>query len=121
MLKEFDIVELVKDRNELNLCKGQKGTIVDLYLDSNTFEVEFLDEKGKSLTVATLSGSDIAATTEDPAIAQYEHVNLFTTGTLIKVYYWNLLTTKSNLANFIIRANTNGKEKTIQYKEMVFV
>ncbi len=57
-MKLLDVVVLTKDLPELNLCKGQVGTIVEVY-KSDDFEVEFVDLQGNTYALETLNGSQL--------------------------------------------------------------
>ena len=57
-MKLLDVVVLIKSLPELNLHQGQVGTIVEIY-DGNDFEVEFVDLKGKTYAIETLSASSL--------------------------------------------------------------
>lgn len=54
----LDVVVLTKDLPDLNLRKGQVGTIVEAY-ESDDFEVEFVDLQGKTYALETLSASEL--------------------------------------------------------------
>ena len=43
-MKQFDTVALIMDLPELNLYRGQVGTIVEEY-EENAFEVEFIESQ----------------------------------------------------------------------------
>jgi Domain of unknown function (DUF4926) len=57
-MKLLDIVALTQDLPALKLCKGQVGTIVELY-EPNVFEVEFVDLQGKTYAVKTLNANQL--------------------------------------------------------------
>lgn len=57
-MKLLDVVVLTKSLPELNLHQGQVGTIAEIY-DRNDFEVEFVDLKGKTYALETLSASSL--------------------------------------------------------------
>ena len=54
----FDSVALVKDIPELQLYKGQVGTIVEVY-EPNAFEIEFCDLNGQTYALETLKASQL--------------------------------------------------------------
>ncbi|MBS3913710.1 MAG: DUF4926 domain-containing protein [Bacteroidetes bacterium] len=56
--KELDVVALLKNIPEEKLIIGQVGTIVLVHND-NTFEVEFCDMKGKTISLLTLEKKDL--------------------------------------------------------------
>jgi Domain of unknown function (DUF4926) len=51
--KLLDVVALTQDCPELNLHRGQVGTIVEVY-EPDVFEVEFSDTKGHTYALETL-------------------------------------------------------------------
>lgn len=57
-MKLLDTVALIKDIPELQLYKGQVGTIVEVY-EPNAFEIEFCDLKGKTYALETLKASQL--------------------------------------------------------------
>ena len=57
-LKLLDVVALLKDIPGEKLTKGQVGTIVE-GLDGGTYEVEFADKKGKTITSLALKTEDM--------------------------------------------------------------
>jgi hypothetical protein len=50
----YDVVALVTDMPEYSLVKGQVGTVV-MELAPEQVEVEFVDEKGKTYGLASIS------------------------------------------------------------------
>ncbi len=50
----LDVVALTQDLPDLNLYKGQVGTVIEVY-EQGVFEVEFVDLKGKTYAVETLN------------------------------------------------------------------
>lgn len=52
-----DIVEIIRDIPEKNLCAGEQGTIVHRHEDS-AYEVEFTDEDGETLDFFALHAED---------------------------------------------------------------
>ena len=54
IVKLKDTIEVENTENLPRLKKGLKGAIVDIYKNGEVFEVEFFDEKGNTLTVATV-------------------------------------------------------------------
>ena len=59
MWKEHDVVTVTVDVPAEGLSAGDVGAIVHCYPDQNTYEVDFLDDQGRSKGVATLSGSQL--------------------------------------------------------------
>ena len=52
-MKLLDVVALLEDLPELELYRGQVGTIVEEY-EPGVFEVEFSDTEGRSYALETL-------------------------------------------------------------------
>lgn len=52
-MKLLDVVALTQNLPDLNLHKGQVGTIVEVY-EPGVFEVEFVDLQGKTYALETL-------------------------------------------------------------------
>jgi hypothetical protein len=52
-LKLLDVVALLKDLPRYRLRRGQVGTIVEAY-KSGRYEVEFVDNDGQTIALATL-------------------------------------------------------------------
>lgn len=61
MINELDLVVLLKDMPEINLRKGDVGTVVMLHNNGAGFEVEFATFGGISIAVATLPASAVRA------------------------------------------------------------
>ena len=59
MLKEHDVVTVTVDVPAEGLSPGDVGAIVHCYPDRGTYEVDFLDDQGRSKGVVTLSGSQL--------------------------------------------------------------
>ena len=59
-MKLLDVVALLEDLPELNLVRGQVGTIVEEY-DRDVFEVEFSDTDGRAYAIETLNSSQLLA------------------------------------------------------------
>lgn len=53
MIKELDVVALLKEIPESKLMNGQVGTVVHKY-DEDTFEVEFANPDGETIAEITL-------------------------------------------------------------------
>lgn len=58
MAEELDVVVLVKDRPDLGLKKGERGTIVMKFTETD-FLVEFADENGVEYAMPTLTADEI--------------------------------------------------------------
>lgn len=59
MLKEHDVVTVTVDVPAEGLSSGDVGAIVHCYPDRDTYEVDFLDDQGRSKGVVTLLGSQL--------------------------------------------------------------
>ncbi len=59
MIKEFDQVILAIDKPELNLKKGDIGTVVMVHDGGKGYEVEFVTLDGQTLSVETLKSNQI--------------------------------------------------------------
>ena len=57
-MKRLDTVALLEDIPTLKLYRGQVGTIVEEY-ESDVFEVEFSDSKGRMYALETLPASQL--------------------------------------------------------------
>ncbi len=65
MIKELDVVALLKPIPEHCLGKGAIGTVVHVYKD-NFYEVEFADLKGQTYALLTLSIHDLLLLKHEP-------------------------------------------------------
>lgn len=59
MFAELDVVALTHNITEYDLSSGSRGTIVHLYKDGKAFEVEFIDDKGHTTALITLTPKDV--------------------------------------------------------------
>ncbi len=59
MFDELDTVVLDHDIDKYGLEEGDLGTVVHLYGDRKTIEVEFVAASGKTIALATLTQKDI--------------------------------------------------------------
>ena len=57
-IKLLDVVALLKDLPELNLYRGQVGTIVEEY-EPGVFEVEFSNAQGCTYAMETLEADNL--------------------------------------------------------------
>jgi Domain of unknown function (DUF4926) len=69
MLKDLDIVALTRDLAEYHLKQGDTGTVVHVYDDEKSYEVEFMTFGGDTIAVVTLPADAIRP------IAQREIMN----------------------------------------------
>ncbi len=60
LIKLLDVVALLEDLPELNLYRGQVGTIVEVY-EPGVFEVEFSDLNGRAYAIETLTANQLMA------------------------------------------------------------
>ena len=56
MLREHDVVTVKVDLPDQRLSQGDVGAVVHCYDGQNAYEVDFVDEHGRSRDVTTLSG-----------------------------------------------------------------
>lgn len=59
MIYALDTVALLIDRPDLNLRKGEMGTIVDVLGEREAFQVEFVDDEGYTYGLATFAARDL--------------------------------------------------------------
>ena len=59
MVRELDLVVLMRPVEEHGLKEGDVGTVVHCYSNDQAYEVEFVDADGKTLAVLTLEYADI--------------------------------------------------------------
>lgn len=58
MAEELDVIELVKDRPDLGLKKGERGAIVMKFTETD-FLVEFADDNGIEYAMPTLTADEV--------------------------------------------------------------
>lgn len=59
MVKEHDVVALIEDRPADGLHKGDVGAVVHCYREAEVYEVEFIDERGRTKNVASIPGHQL--------------------------------------------------------------
>lgn len=59
MINELDIVNLTHDVAAYNLKRGDRGTVVHCYDDGKAYEVEFMNNDGRTIALLTLTDADI--------------------------------------------------------------
>jgi len=59
MLKEHDVVALTEDLTADGLHKGDVGAVVHCYQAGDIYEVEFIDERGRTQRIASISESQL--------------------------------------------------------------
>lgn len=62
---ELEVVSLKHDIKNHGLNKGDIGTIVEVYNNGDAYEVEFVDNSGRTTALLTLTEADI---TKEPSI-----------------------------------------------------
>jgi len=65
-IHELDVVALTKDIPEGGLLRGQVGTVVET-LGTDMFEVEFLDNEGRTYATLPLNSSQLLVLHYQPA------------------------------------------------------
>ena len=56
-MKEHDVVALTEDVPTEGLRKGDVGAVVHCYRAGNIYEVEFIDERGRTQRIASIPAS----------------------------------------------------------------
>ena len=56
-MKEHDVVALTEDVPTEGLRKGDVGAVVHCYRVGDTYEVEFIDERGRTKRIASIPAS----------------------------------------------------------------
>ena len=74
-MKLLDVVALVEDLPELNLYRGNVGTIVEEY-EPSIFEIEFSDTTGKAYAIETLNESQLMIRYHQPLEKNKELLNV---------------------------------------------
>lgn len=74
-MKLLDVVALVEDLPELNLYRGNVGTIVEEY-EPNIFEIEFSDTTEKAYAIETLNASQLMILYHHPLEKNKELINV---------------------------------------------
>ena len=59
MINEIDIVTITHGVAEYNLKRGDIGTVVHYYGDGKAYEVEFINNDGRTIALLTLTDTDI--------------------------------------------------------------
>jgi len=68
MLQILDVVALLSSRSDLGLARGQVGTVVERYGDS-AVEVEFADDNGATISLASFPDRDLLKLVHQAAAA----------------------------------------------------
>ena len=66
MVREHDLVMLIKPVPAEGLEAGDVGTVVHVYKDGEGYEVEFLTLDGRTAAVATLEASQVRPVSAQP-------------------------------------------------------
>jgi hypothetical protein len=69
-IKLLDVVALTVDLPEVNLCRGQVGTIVDILAGGAAFEVEFSDRQGRTYASLGLRPEQLMLLRYEPVTAE---------------------------------------------------
>lgn len=60
MIKEYDVVELLENKPEFGLKKGDKGTVLMILSASPlVYEIEFMDDEGETSALETIDGNSV--------------------------------------------------------------
>lgn len=70
MINLLDVVALVSDLPELNLWRGQVGTVVEVLANGTAYEVEFSDREGRTYDSVGLRPEQIMVLHFEPANGQ---------------------------------------------------
>jgi hypothetical protein len=73
-MKLLDVVALLENLPEINLYRGQVGTIVEEY-EPGVFEVEFSDVTGRAYALETLTDNQLMVLYHQPIGEQTTKVN----------------------------------------------
>ena len=69
-IKLFDIVALMVDLPEYNLWCGQVGTVVEILMHGQAFEVEFSDNDGRTYESLGLRADQLLVLHYEPLLAR---------------------------------------------------
>ena len=64
MIKEHDRIVLTKDLSKEGLKTGDVGTVVHVHKRGEAFEVEFMTLEGDTVTVATVTSTQVRSVTD---------------------------------------------------------
>jgi hypothetical protein len=70
LIKLLDVVALTMDLPEVNLCRGQVGTIVDTLAAGAAFDVEFSDRDGRTYASLGLRPEQLMVLRYEPVTAK---------------------------------------------------
>ncbi len=74
MIQENDLIALLTDLSTINLIRGDVGTIAHVYQSGTRYEVEFVNAKGDTIAVETLTADQIRKVNESRTILHYMDV-----------------------------------------------
>lgn len=74
--KTLDIVALTHSIEENNLKEGDIGTIVEVYGNSEAYEVEFVNENGETKALLTLNPTDIISPENKASVIKWNKYEL---------------------------------------------
>ena len=76
MIYESDLVALLIDLPDTDLVRGDVGTVAMIHGDQKGFEIEFVNADGKTISVETLSQSQIKKINQEKAILHVPEMEL---------------------------------------------
>ena len=59
MINQHDVVALTEDRSADGLRKGDVGAVIHCYLAVETYEVQFIDERGRTKRIVSIPASQL--------------------------------------------------------------
>ena len=71
-IKLFDVVALIHDLPELNLWRGQVGTVIEILSNGEAFEVEFSDRDGRTYESLGFRASQLMVLHHEPMQIQVD-------------------------------------------------
>ena len=74
MIQENDLVALLTDLPALSLTRGDVGTVAHVYKSDTQYEVEFVNAKGDTIAVETLTVEQVRKVDESRTILHYMDV-----------------------------------------------
>jgi hypothetical protein len=70
IVKELDVVALLRDLPEYRLVRGQVGTVVDAPSGGHDVLVEFVDATGRTVSLPQIARADLLALSYEAAAAE---------------------------------------------------
>ncbi len=74
MIQENDLVALLTDLPAISLIRGDVGTVAHVYKSGLRYEIEFVNAKGGTIAVETLTTDQIRKVDESRIILHYMDV-----------------------------------------------